>query len=141
MVTITKAHVQRWLDAGNTLDSRKLAEIMSDDVVMHQPQNPRPLTKPDMVEFFGMLWNAFPDMHFHGEGSTIEGNEAASWERVTGTLTGSYVDPTSGRTIEPTGKKFDLRAAMHLVFDDEGQISEVSIFWDRLAFMQQLGLM
>lgn len=141
MVTITKEHVQAWLDAGNTLDPSKLAAIMSDDVVMHQPQNPAPLTKSDMISFFGMLWNAFPDMHFHGEGCTIEGNEAASWERVTGTLTGSYIDPSSGRAIEPTGKQFDLRAAMHLVFDDEGRISSVSIFWDRLAFMQQLGLL
>lgn len=66
MATITKAHVQHWLDAGNTLDPNKLVEIMSDDVVMHQPQNPRPLTKQDMIEFFGMLWNRSPTCTFTG---------------------------------------------------------------------------
>lgn len=140
-VTITRDHVQAWLDAGNTLDPQQLSTVLSDQVVMHQPQNPQPLGKDQLVSFFGMLWSAFPDMHFASVGMTIEGNEAASWERVTGTLTGPYTDPSSGKAIEPTGRSFDLYAAMRLTFDEDGKVSEVRIFWDRLDFMQQLGLL
>lgn len=92
----------------------RLAEILADDVAMRQPQNPRPVNKAQVIDFFGILWSVFPDMHFEGEGSAIEGNEAASWEHVTGTLAGSDIDPSTGRTIEPTGKRFDLHAAMQL---------------------------
>jgi steroid delta-isomerase-like uncharacterized protein len=138
---IGKEHVQQWLDAGNTLNSARFAEVLADDVVMHQPQNPKPLDKKAIIMYFGMLWNAFPDMHFEGVGSTIEGNEAASWERVTGTLKAAYTDPASGEEIQPTGRSFDLFAAMRLTFNNYGKIAEVRIFWDRLDFMQQLGLL
>jgi steroid delta-isomerase-like uncharacterized protein len=138
---ITSADVHRWLDAWNSHELPRILALFSDDVVMHQPQNPRPLDKGGLEAFFAMLFTSYDDIHFELQGHTIQGRDVASWERVTGTMTGAFHDPSTGQTIAPTGKKFDILGAMHLVYGEQRLIREVRIYWDRLLMMQQVGLL
>jgi steroid delta-isomerase-like uncharacterized protein len=138
---ITGADVQRWLDAWNSHDIDKIVALFTDDVMMHQPQNPQPLTKDGLAGFFSMLFKSYADIRFDLQGHTIEGREVASWERVTGTMTGAFTDPATGNIIEPTHKSFDILGAMHLSYGDGGLIREVRIYWDRLLMMTQVGLL
>ena len=138
---VTAADVQRWSDAWNSHDMARILDLFTDDVTMHQPQNPEPLDKAGIERFFTMLLGSYEDIHFAPEGHTIQGRDVASWEHVTGTMTGPFEDPGSGETVEPTHRSFDLLAAMHLVYGDEAKIRNVRLYWDRLTLMTQLGLM
>jgi steroid delta-isomerase-like uncharacterized protein len=138
---ITGADIQRWIDAWNSHDIDRIVDLFTDDVIMHQPQNPQPLDKAGLSGFFGMLFGSYSDIRFELQGHTIQGRDVASWERVTGTMTGPFRDPVTGRTIEPTGKSFDILGAMHLTYGDGRRIKEVRIYWDRMLLMQQVGLL
>lgn len=138
---VTEADVRRWIDAWNSHDIDRIVALFTDDVVMHQPQNPDPLDKASLAGFFSMLFTSYPDIHFELQGHTIQGRDVASWERVTGTMTGAFEDPASGRTIEPTHRSFDILGAMHLTYGEHGLIKEVRIYWDRLQLMTQVGLL
>jgi steroid delta-isomerase-like uncharacterized protein len=138
---ITGADVQRWLDAWNSHDMDRILALFTDDVIMHQPQNPKPLTKDGLAGFFSMLFKSYNDIHFELQSHTIQGREVASWERITGTMTGAFTDPATGNVIEPTHKSFDILGAMHLSYGDGGLIREVRIYWDRLLMMTQVGLL
>lgn len=138
---ITGADIQRWLDAWNSHDIDRITDLFTDDVVMHQPQNPKPLDKASLGQFFSMLFNAYSDIQFELQGHTIQGRDVASWEKVTGTMTGPFHDPVTGRTIEPTDKSFSILGAMHLSYGEARKIKEVRIYWDRLLLMQQIGLL
>ncbi|WP_265443719.1 ester cyclase [Flexivirga meconopsidis] len=137
----THDDVRAWLAAGNSHDPQQILDLASDDFVMHQPQNPEPLDAQKLVSFFTMLWSALPDIKFNSIGITIEGDTAASWERVTATMTGPMTDVATGKVIQPTGKSFDVEAAMRLVYNDKNQLKEAWIFWDRITLYQQLGIL
>ena len=66
-----------------------------------------------------------------------------SWTAVTGRMTGTFsrAMPTpDGKSIPPTGKKFDLPMATIGHWNDAGVMDHEWLFWDNLAFMQQIGL-
>jgi predicted ester cyclase len=137
---ITHADVQRWLDAWNShkIDTIKL--LFADSALIYQPQNPKPLTVNNMAPFFTMIFKTYPDIHFGKEGFTVDGYEAASWENVTGTMLGSFTNPSTGMTVAPTGKKFQHKGAMHLWYNKDHRITKVEIIWDQLIVLHQLGL-
>jgi steroid delta-isomerase-like uncharacterized protein len=136
----THADVQRWLDAWNSHNIDTIKMLFADSAVIYQPQNPKPLTKDNLAPFFSMIFKTYPDIHFGKEGFTVDGYEAASWENVTGTMLGSFTDPSTGKTVAPTGKKFQHKGAMHLWYNKDHQITKVEIIWDQLIVLHQLGL-
>ncbi len=138
----TIADIERWLAAWNSHDIDRILALFDEDMVMYQPQNPKPLGKADVARFFGLLFSAFPDIRFERSAEpTIDGLQAASWERVTGTMTGEFLDPATGARLAPTGRSFDIPGAMRLVYRPNGRLASVHIYWDRLLFSQQLGLL
>ncbi len=139
-MTLDDSHVRAWLDAWNSHDLDRILGLFAEDALVHQPQNPAPLTKAGLRTFFTGLFHAYPDIHFAGDGHLIAGNEIASWEIVTGTMTGPFTDPASGQVIPPTGRQFTIPGAMRIQYDDRGKIRSVRIYWDRALFAQQLGL-
>ena len=138
---ITKADVHRWLDAWNSHDIKRISDLFTEDVIMHQPQNPVPLTKEALLRYFGGLFGTYPDIHFETDGMVLEGLQAASWEIVTGTMLGVFKDPATGNDVQPTGKSFKIPGAMRLVYTEESLIKEVTIYWDRMLLMAQVGLL
>lgn len=139
-MTIDRSDIQEWLDAWNSHDLDRILSLFAEDAVVHQPQNPVPLDKSGIRTFFSALFRTYPDIHFEGDGFLIDGREAASWEIVTGTMTGAFTDPATGRVIPPTGKSFRIPGAMRIQYDAERKIRAVRIYWDRALFAQQLGL-
>jgi steroid delta-isomerase-like uncharacterized protein len=137
---VTAESVHEWLDAWNSHEIERILNLFSADMVMYQPQNPQPLTKVGVGNYFKGLFTTYPDIHFESDGFLIQGNEVASWEIVTGTMTGEFHDPATGNSIPPTGKSFTIPGAMRLGYNEEGQIKSVRIYWDRALFAQQLGL-
>jgi steroid delta-isomerase-like uncharacterized protein len=139
-VEVRPEDVQRWLDAWNSHDLDRIAALFTPDAVVHQPQNPEPLTTASMKPFFAMVFRCFPDVHFEPTGVALGRGEAASWELVTGTMLAPMTDPATGRTFAPTGRKFSHIAAMRLVYAPDHRIREFWTIWDRATLMTQLGL-
>ena len=137
----THADVEKWIAAWNTHESDKIAALFADDVTMFQPQNPKPLTKTAMLGYFEMLFKSYADINFKSNGATIQNNEIASWETITGTMTGEFHDPATGKIIAPTNKSFSVEGAMHIVYNDVGLIKSVRIYWDRMDMYAQVGLL
>jgi steroid delta-isomerase-like uncharacterized protein len=137
---VQRADVQRWLDAWNSRDMARIAALFTPDAVVHQPQNSQPMSVETAMAFFEMVFRAFPDVHFEPVGASIGNGEAASWERVIGTMLGPMSEPATGRTWPPTGKRFEHVAAMRLVYAPDHRVREFWTIWDRAELLTQLGL-
>lgn len=132
--------MQGWFNAWNSHDVEQAQAIFADDVVIYEPLVPQPLQgKAGLAGFFGPLFNTYPDLHFEGRHVVTQGNEAVSFEIVTGTMRG-VSHTANGQEIAPTGKSFDIKGAIRIHFNDAGKIDLVDIYWDRLLLFQQLGL-
>lgn len=137
---ISEKEIYNWLDAWNSHVIERILDLFVGDAVVYQPQNPLPLNKQKLSAFFSLLFETYPDIHFKTEGFIIQGNEAASWETVTGTMSNAFHDPATGNIVEATGNFFKIDGAMRIIYDDEKRIKSVRIYWDRLSLNQQLGL-
>jgi steroid delta-isomerase-like uncharacterized protein len=132
--------VQRWLDAWNSHDLGRITDLFTPDAIIHQPQNPQPMTATSQGPFFKGVFEAFPDIHFESAGMTLARGEAASWERVTGTMIGPMTDAASGKKVQPTGRRFSLLTVKRLEYAPDHRIREFWSIWDRAALLEQLGL-
>ena len=137
---ITHADIQTWADAWNSHDIDKVMALFSPDVIIHQPSNPKPLDMAGVHGFFSMIFNAYPDFHVEVTDAVVDGLKGVSVERVTGTWSGSYTDPATGKTMPGNGRKFDHPGVMVLTYRPDHNIKEVYIYWDRLTVDQQLGV-
>jgi steroid delta-isomerase-like uncharacterized protein len=54
--------------------------------------------------------------------------------RLTGKHEGTF------RGTPPSGRELEFRIIAHFQFDAEGRIAQETAYYDRLTFMQQLGL-
>ena len=64
-----------------------------------------------------------------------------SIEQVTGTWSGPYTDPATGKTTPGNGRKFDYAGIVVLNFQPDHKIKRVDIYWDRQMVQRQLGLL
>jgi predicted ester cyclase len=109
-------------------------------VVIYQPANPKPLESAGIRNFFTMIFRAYPDFHVDVTDAIVDGLKGVSVERVTGTWSGPYTDPTTGVTTPGNGRKFDHPGAMVLTYRSDHKISKVDIYWDQLMVARQLGI-
>ena len=137
---IGKADIQRWSEAWNSHDIDKVTALFSKDMVIYQPENPKPLDHAGLRGFFSMIFRAYPDLHITVQDALIDGAKAATFERVTGTWSGPFTDPATGKTTPGNGRAFDHPGVMYLVYNPDHTIREVRIYWDRLTVDQQLGI-
>jgi len=137
---VTSADIARWSDAWNSHDIGKVTALFSSDVVIDQPSNPKPLGSSNLASFFGMIFRAYPDFHIEVQDAVIDGSKAVTIERVTGHWRGPYTDPKTGKTNRPNGRAFDHPGAMYMVYDGNGKIKRLRIFWDTLVVDKQLGV-
>jgi len=136
----THADVDRWVDAWNTHDMARVVALFAPGGVLHQPQNPDPLDAEAMTRFFTMNFQAIPDYKFEIELVVVEGPHAASFEHATGTFTAPFVDQFTGQAIEPTGRRLDVHSVIRMTYDENHLITEAWIYWDRMLFIEQLGI-
>jgi len=66
---------------------------------------------------------------------------SGEWTCVIGTYEGTFTEPmqATGKTIQPTGKPFKIPMCTVGHWKD-GVMDAEYLFWDNLAFMQQVGL-
>ena len=107
-------------------------EVMSDDVVDHDPapfQGPGP---EGFKEFFRYLHNAFPDLNIEPEHMVATDDDVAVAYTLTGTHRGEFLG------VQPTERAIEVRGVQIARFRD-GQIVERWGSSDELGILQQLG--
>ena len=115
----------------------QLKTVLSGDCHLTMPGMP-PMRGP---EAFGQVvqgWiSAFPDIKHEITGYVEEGDRAAWRVRVTATHTGTLQTPTG--PLPATGKRIKIDALDIAHFHD-GRAVSWHVYFDQLAFLQQLGL-
>ncbi|WP_114239317.1 ester cyclase [Dyella sp. C9] len=137
---ITHADVDHWAVAWNSHDIEQVMQLFSPDVKIDQPENPKPLDYNGTRAFFSMIFRAYPDFHIVVKQAVVDGYSAVSIEQVTGTWSGPFVDPASGKVTPGNGRHFDHPGAMLIQYGPDHRITHVSIFWDQLTVDRQLGI-
>jgi steroid delta-isomerase-like uncharacterized protein len=136
----THADVYRWAAAWNSHNINTVLQLFSKDVLIAQPENPKPLTYSGALGLFTMIFRAYPDFHVTVRQALVDGQTAVSVEQVTGTWLGPFIDPRTGKSTPPNGKHFDHPGVMLLTYGKDHKISHVSIYWDQLTVDKQLGI-
>jgi steroid delta-isomerase-like uncharacterized protein len=131
---------QAWANAWNSHNIAVVLNILSKDVQIDQPENPKPLDYEGARGFFSMIFKAYPDFHVDVRQWIAQGNDAVSVEQVTGTWSGPFVDPATGKSTPGNGRKFDHPGAMVIHYNAEHKIDKIQIIWDQLQVDRQLGI-
>ena len=129
-----KALVRRAVDEiWNRGNFAVLDELVASDFVVHMP--PDDIHGPEGVQqFFTMLRNAFPDIHFTVEDQVAEGDKVVTRWTARGTHTGEF------QGIPPTGKQSRLEG----IDLDRIANSKAVECWsnmNELDLLQQLGVL
>jgi len=137
---ITHADLDVWAAAWSSRDVNRAMALFDKNVVIDQPSNPRPLDYAGATKFFAMVFHAYPDFHVTLKQAIVDGFSAVSVEQVTGTWSGPYTDPATGKTTQGNGRQFDHPGAMVIHYTPKHKIDHVSIYWDQLTVDRQLGI-
>jgi steroid delta-isomerase-like uncharacterized protein len=131
-----KAMMQRFYDevvnAGN-IDV--IDELLSEDFTEHEEVPGLPQDREGVKQFFAMMRNAFPDLHFAVEEMLAEGDLVAAHVTVRGTHTGGEFMgiPAGGRSVD--------FQAMDLVRFGDGIATAHWGVTDMVTMLTQLGAM
>jgi steroid delta-isomerase-like uncharacterized protein len=129
-----KAVARKIYDAFNSGDLDSLDDIISQDAVDHDPQNPFGGTPgPEGTkQAISMYRAAFPDLRIEVEAQVAEGDLVVTRWTSTGTHEGDMPSlPASHNKVTVTGMGMDRV--------ENGKIVEGWNNWDTLGMMQQLG--
>lgn len=137
---ITHADIDRWEKAWNSHDIDQVMSLFAPNVQIDQPENPKPLDYAGTRGFFSMIFHAYPDFHIEVKQAVVEGLNAVSVEQVTGTWSGPFIDPATGKSTPGNGRSFDHPGAMLIQYAPDHRITHVSIYWDQLTVDRQLGI-
>jgi len=94
--------------------------------------------RDEIIGFFGVFENAFPDVRLELHQLLGDGSAAAAAGMLTGTHDG--VLPTPNGDVAPTGRTVQLRWAAIYATDGDTIKSE-HLFFDQMDFLGQLGLL
>jgi steroid delta-isomerase-like uncharacterized protein len=128
--------LEAWLAAWNSHDAQNLGQLMTDDVVYFDAgfagvQHGREAALERGVWVF---LRGVPDLHWELRSEPIVGRDAVAWVwRLSGTHTG-----TCGG-IRATQQRLQLKG-VSLMRLRNGQVAEVSSYYDSLTLNRQLGL-
>ncbi|HEX7815076.1 ester cyclase [Dyella sp.] len=137
---ITRDDIDHWAAAWNTHDIKRVLALFSPNVRIDQPSDPQFLDDEGARGFFTVIFRAYSDFHIKVTQTIIEGTNAVSVDRVTGTWRGIYVDPATGRSTPGNGRTFDHPGAMVIHYAPDHPITLVSIYRDQLTVDRQLGV-
>lgn|SRR5215211_5861752 len=129
-----KAAARAFFEIFESGDVDRLPELMSDDYVDHDPQNPFAGEGIEGAKkSIAMYREAFPDLRFTVEEQIAEGDKVVTRWTGTGTNSGAMMgSPPTGKTSTVSGISIDR-------FED-GKSVEGWTNWDTLGMLQQLGL-
>lgn len=118
----------------NAGDITGFGDLVADDFVEHEEMPGLPPTKAGVLEYFGVLLAAFPDLRMEVEDLIASGDKAVARVQVTATHDGEFMG------VPPTGTQVHVQLIDIMRFDDAGLISEHWGVADMLSLMQQLGV-
>jgi predicted ester cyclase len=110
-----------------------MEEIYTTDFVYHAGSGIELRGLNDFKQYWGSIFNAFPDTHFSLEDIIVEGDKAVIRLMITGTHLGAYMG------VPPTKKKV-TNWAIEIQRNANGKLVETWLRWDTLGLMQQLGV-
>ena len=128
-----KVLVRRYLEEiWNNGNLTVVDEIIAEDFIFHRPVGD--LKGPGALkQYVGAFHKAFPDIHFTLDNQIAEQDEIVTvW-----TMTGTHKDEIMG--ITATNKSIRL-SGVSITRCAGGKVTENTTYWDRLALMQQLGV-
>lgn len=135
-----KTIVRRFFEvAWNENKVSVLDEIYSVDNVHHFGNTPGPLGPSQLRTMIKMWRDAIPDYHAHIENMIAEEDLVVTLLRFTGTHTGTGIFQIASRTVVPKNKQFGEMEIV-IVRVANGKIVESWATWDRLSFLEQLGV-
>jgi steroid delta-isomerase-like uncharacterized protein len=108
-------------------------ELYATDYVYHAAHGVPP-TLEGNKQFFGILFAAFPDLHFTIHDQIAEGDKVVTRKTMSGTHQGAFVG------MPATGKRMTLEI-LEILHIDGGKILGNWMFYDRLSLMHQLGVL
>jgi steroid delta-isomerase-like uncharacterized protein len=129
-----KAISRRALELFGGGDLDELDQLVSEDAVDHDPQNPNAgIHGPEGAKRTAAIYrDAFPDLRITVEDQIAEGDKVVTRWKAVGTHDGDLPGlPASGRSTTVTGIGIDRI--------EGGKIVESWGNWDTLGMMQQLG--
>lgn len=130
-----KALVRKFTNALNSADWTALDDLLAKDFRRHCQATPD--AKVESAGDFKLLQESFltsfPDQHVTFDTLIAEGDKVG----FVGSYSGTHLGPLG--EIPPTGKKGEVRIAGFIRIDG-GRIAELTVEWDNVAFLSQLGL-
>ena len=139
---LTRRHLQLYdeldLEAFNNRDMKRLAELHTEDVLVHNPDGKQTTPYEPHEKELQFLFDAFDLMipeHIVGFGY-------GEWTAGIAIVEGTWVRPItlpSGTKLEPTGKKVLLKVATIARWENQ-RIAEEYLFWDNADWNRQIGL-
>ncbi|NQV79162.1 MAG: ester cyclase [Alphaproteobacteria bacterium] len=128
------AALMKHVETENARDTEAmLATLIDDDPVRDEVTGKTYRGAEEVAARYEELWQAFPDFHAEPTLFVEEGDTVVMEADFTGTHRGVY----DGHM--PTGKSFNLRVVGVFRFNG-GKIAMESIYFDRAAMFEQLGL-
>jgi hypothetical protein len=129
-------------DALNARDFAAVDAVHHPDMVAYITGNAEPIHgRVAHAAAMQQMLRIFPDMHVHSDPYPIQfgsGDWITVITRATGTFSGEMPLP-GGKTIEPTGKAFDVPFGQTSKWDGD-QLITISAFWDSALQAKQIGL-
>jgi steroid delta-isomerase-like uncharacterized protein len=127
-----KALYRRMLEAINHKDLAAAEALMAPDAVNHSPLPGEPPGVEGFRYRMGVIFAAFPDIHFTTEAMIAEGDKVCTRGTMAGTNTGPFMG------MPPTGKRVTV-TYIDILRVAEGKFVEHWAQLDQLGMMQQLG--
>jgi steroid delta-isomerase-like uncharacterized protein len=128
--TLMRHAVEEVWNQGN-LDA--IGDYVANDFVVHASTSAAEIHGPEGArQYFGMLREAFPDLHFTIEDQVAEGDKVVTRWTARGTHAGAFMG------ISPTGRQFSL-TGIDIDRVVNGKAVECWTSVDELGLLQQLG--
>ena len=134
-IEANKALVRRFSEALNSANWESLDDLLTEDFRRHCQATPD-VTVESLEEFKALqqsFLETFPDQRVSLDTLIAEGDKVG----FMGTYSGTHLGPMG--EVPPTRKKGQIRMAGFFRIEG-GRIAELTVEWDNLAFLSQLGL-
>ena len=144
--TVTDPEVARHIATFDELDFEvfshqkwdQLPKSHADDILVYWPDGHTARGLDKHTDDLKAMFTFAPDTRISDHPVKFGSGE---WTCVIGTYEGTFTEPmqANGKTIQPTGKPFKIPMCTVGHWKD-GVMDAEYLFWDNLAFMQQVGL-
>ncbi len=125
-----------YVDTFNKHDAKAAVGMLADDLVWSENASPADMNKAAMAPMLDALWKGFSDVKI----TPTNVWAAGPYVVLTGTFAGTNDGDMPMMKMKKTGKKVSSSMLQIDRFNKDGKIDRVWIFYNGIAFAQQLGL-